>query len=91
MQIKKRCLNCETIFYAKSEKHIYCCRKCFKQAYTARKREEEKNSFPTYCCPTCGYVSVVPFHPAKKHSQWLQYSCPRCGISVAENVRNNPD
>lgn len=89
MKIKKQCLNCGIIFYAKSEKHIYCKRKCFKQAYNARKREEEKNSFPTYCCPNCSYITKLEFHPSKKKSQWLSYRCPECGASVLDNIQHH--
>lgn len=89
MRIEKICLNCDIVFYAKSEKHIYCCRKCFKQAYFRRKKKEEINSYPIYCCAACGYKHKLDFHPTKKknRTKWSKYPCPRCQTTVLENMK----
>lgn len=78
---KKKCKNCGKPFFPKSEKNIFCSRKCFKKDYYYRKKEEDDTGFPIYVCPKCGLRIKMEIHPIRDNLKWLEWHklpCPGC-------------
>lgn len=92
------CQACKKSFLPKSEKNIFCSRKCFKKAYYHRMKGEEiadLKKFPTFLCPSCGTSITLDFDPVKNSQKWLHYSCPGCNtmmINVSDliNTKDSP-
>jgi hypothetical protein len=85
------CKTCKKKFLPKSEKNVFCNRKCFKKDFYHRKKIEELNSikFPTFKCPSCFRNIELTFDPVKDEKLWLGFSCPFCNIlmiSVCEKI-----
>lgn len=77
-----KCKNCGKPFTPKSEKNIFCSRKCFKQDYYYREKERNDDTgFPMYRCPDCGQVIEMEVHPIRNNFEWLEWRkvpCPGC-------------
>lgn len=75
----------------KSEKNVFCKRKCFKKDFYHRKKAEELNNirFPVFKCPSCSVLIELTFDPVKDEKSWLGFSCPFCKtllINVWEDI-----
>ena len=89
--VEIKCKACKIVFMPKSERNIYCCRKCFKKAFYHRKKAEELSNirFPIFLCPSCGRKIELDFDPIKNLSAWDGFSCPFCEvlmISVSDEI-----
>lgn len=79
-----KCKNCGKTFIKKSEKNIFCSRRCFKKNYYYIERERKKKNdteFPMYKCPKCGQVIKMEVHPIRDNFRWLEWHnkpCPGC-------------
>ena len=91
-KIKKiSCKTCSKSFFPKSEKNIFCSRRCFKKNYYHRKKAEELNNikFPMFKCPSCKRNIELNFDPVLDDRRWLNFSCPFCKIlliNVCEQI-----
>ena len=89
--VKIICKTCKKLFLPKSEKHIFCTRKCFKKDFYHRKKAEELSNkkFPTFICPNCQRIVELDFDPVKEQKKWANFSCPHCSvlfINVSEYI-----
>lgn len=83
MDIKKIiCKTCKKSFLPKSERHIFCTRKCFKKDFYHRKKAEELSNkkFPIFLCPNCAIRIELDFDPVKEYRRWAKFSCPKCSV-----------
>ena len=78
MRLPRTCKQCGKPFEAQKEKQFYCCRACFKQSYSDKKKFEALNSFPLYKCPKCHNQTKLSFDPTKKDVKWSIFKCPWC-------------
>ena len=90
--VKIICPTCKEKFLPKSERNIYCCRRCFKKNHYERKRLEELNNkkFPIFFCPSCGKKIELDFDPIKDERKWAKFCCPSCStlmINVWEEIK----
>lgn len=86
------CKVCQTEFLPKSQKNIFCSRKCFKKDFYHRKKAEELASikFPTFLCPSCDEEITLEFDPLKNEVAWTSFLCPFCStlmINVSEQIK----
>jgi predicted RNA-binding Zn-ribbon protein involved in translation (DUF1610 family) len=89
--VKRICPTCKELFIPKSDKNIYCNRRCFKKDYHMRKKAEEltRVKYPSFNCPSCGQNIVLDFDPASDTLKWAKYICHGCNtllISVSEDI-----
>lgn len=85
------CNACKTMFLPKSERNIYCTRKCFKKYFYHKKKAEELANirFPSFICPSCKQRINLDFDPVKYATRWDHYVCPGCNtlmINVSEEI-----
>ena len=86
------CKTCKEEFTPKSERNIFCSRKCFKKDFYHRKKAEELISiktFPCFICPSCGNKVQLEFDPVKEGQNWLDFVCPGCNtlmINVSDQI-----
>jgi len=75
-----KCKTCSKEFLPKSEKNVFCSRRCFKREYYHRKRAEEliENQNPSFICTKCGQSTVLDFNPIEESDRWLEFKCPNC-------------
>lgn len=88
---KIKCKTCGNVFVPKSDKNIFCHRRCFKKDFYHRKKAEELNNikFPSFKCPSCSVSIELTFDPVKEDRLWLNFSCPFCQvlmINVCEEI-----
>lgn len=77
---KIHCKNCEKLFTPKSEKNIFCSRKCFKKDYYHRKKDSETSTNVRFICPECGNETILDFDITKNIQRWNNFSCPKCDV-----------
>lgn len=90
-KVKIKCKTCGKRFLPKSEKNIFCERKCFKKDFYHRKKAEElqDKKFPVFLCPSCNKKIEIDFDPVIESLRWSYFSCPACNvlmINVSENI-----
>lgn len=76
------CKTCKKMFMPKSEKNVFCNRRCFKKDFYHRKKAEELNNikFPIFLCPSCHRAIELTFDPVKDERLWMDFSCPFCRV-----------
>lgn len=76
------CKTCQKMFLPKSDKNIFCNRRCFKKDFYHRKKAEEllNVKFPIFKCPSCSKGIPLTFDPVKEERMWLNFSCPFCNV-----------
>lgn len=90
-KIEISCNACKVRFFPKSEKNIYCTRKCFKKYFYHKKKAEELANikYPCFKCPSCQQLINLDFDPTKYTDRWDKYVCPGCNtlmINVSEEI-----
>lgn len=79
--VKIECKTCKKKFLPKSERNVFCTRKCFKKDFYHRKKELENDSkFPIFVCPSCKHRIELDFDPVKYLKRWEHFACPFCNI-----------
>jgi len=84
-----KCENCGEDFLPKSEKNIFCSRKCFKKNYYHRLKKEAVDKYPAYTCPTCCASFLLTFDPTKEYQKFKNILCPFCStlmINVCDSL-----
>ena len=89
--IKCKNVSCGIEFMPKSERNVFCSRKCFKKDFYHRKKAEELSNlkFPAFTCPECGQKITLDFDPSEDTIRWLKYQCPGCNtlmITVSDSI-----
>ena len=79
----QQCLTCGEDFVPKTARQVYCCRRCFKKAYTAKNKASE---YPIFACPSCRVKTPLDFHPKRNLNRWLEFCCSNCGYCVTNHV-----
>ena len=78
---KINCKTCGEEFTPKSEKNIFCSRKCFKKDFYIRKKNEViVITFPDFICKNCGNKFSLDFDPIEDPEKWLSFRCPDCSV-----------
>lgn len=75
------CKTCDESFVPKSEKNIFCSRKCFKKDFYRRKKNEViEITFPDFICKSCNNKAALNFDPIENPEIWLKFRCPNCSV-----------
>jgi len=88
MSVKRRCTYCNKIFDARSTKHLYCSRKCYKYCYNLKQKKDIVP--PTLTCQNCRNIIKLNFFPAKKGGceKLKHITCKQCGYKFSSNLND---
>lgn len=71
------CPTCGIEFQKKTERQIYCKRKCFKKAYRKRNKYSDR---PSFNCTECKKKTKLTFFPITSSAKWALFKC-ECGYN----------